>query len=198
MKLPLLRNSCSCPPSSASLIPLFLTCPWMSDGSNDLLLYQHRARCTMGAYSLAFICTGSRDVSVFCVCVCIWVSESTLQVHECEYVCICVLASACVCRGIRSQSLSLGTLGPALQRAARVCYASMPAKVGNPVYVAGAALAGQVANARVWHLHVLPPPMQAQILDRAVMHNAALHSKIHLFKEDSLSALNSDLKLLNR
>ncbi len=35
----------------------------MHAGSRDLLLYQHRARCTLGVSCLPFISTGYRDVA---------------------------------------------------------------------------------------------------------------------------------------
>lgn len=38
----------------------------MHAGSHDLLLYQHKARCTLGASSLPFISTGCR----LCACIC--------------------------------------------------------------------------------------------------------------------------------
>lgn len=78
----------------------------MHAGSRDLLLYQHRARCTLGASCLPFISTGYTDVGVglcaswwicarVCVCACLpdteadriflgaRLSESRLRVGAC-------------------------------------------------------------------------------------------------------------------
>lgn len=124
-------SSCYPPPLlSVSIILLFLARPWLHAGSRDLLLYQHRARCTLGASCLPFIRTGYRDVG-FCLCVCVstghggrsyffgvpdWARAAyALRIARmwiCEYVCACALASSRLCEQ-RDQipSLSRGTRG---------------------------------------------------------------------------------------
>lgn len=69
---------------SVSLNPLFLAHPWMHAGSRDLLLYQHRARCTLGASCLPFISTGYTDVSVG-LCAARWIHTGVFVcVHVCQ------------------------------------------------------------------------------------------------------------------
>lgn len=154
---------------------LFLAYPWLHAGSHDLLLYQHRARCTLGASCLPFISTEYTSATV-CVCELAghegrsyflggWLSASRLCVlwmclHEYVSLFMCVSVSW-LSRGIRSQaSLSRDSGGLSLQRGTKARYASLPANGGNPVYMAGSALAGLLANTRAWCSHRLPPPMQ--------------------------------------
>jgi len=151
----------------------------MHAGSRDLLLYQHRARCTLGASCLPFISTEATEMQAWCVCICrTWwriiffgcATEREQNVSMCVFVCWQVFVRA---EGADPKPLpgDLGSLS--LQRTTRARHASEPAKVGNPVYMEGAALAGPVANTRAWHLHLLPPPMEVSILNHAGMHNAA-------------------------
>ena len=180
----------------------------MSDGSYDLLLYQHRARCTLGAYSLAFISTGSRDVSrlrvCMCVCVCVcvfeWVSESRLQMHECEYVCICVVASACVLRDQIPKPLP-GDSGARHFKGPRG--SAMPARPPRWEILF-------IWQGLPWQDKWRTPepgictnrhhPCRLKSPTNAGSHNAAFIAKSIWFKEDNLCALISlisDPKLLN-
>lgn len=117
----------------------------MHAGSRDLLLYQHRARCTLGASCLPFISTGYTDVGVglcaswwicarVCVCACLpdteadriffwvldWARADCVSVPAsmwiCEYVCICVLAK-CGCVWEREQRDHIPSLSQGTQGA---------------------------------------------------------------------------------
>ena len=157
----------------------------MHAGSCDLLLYQHRARCTMGASCLPFISVGYRDVSLLSVlqlvCICrtrgpvifFWVPDwagadyvfvGAPSVNVNTRICVWVFVSwhVCMCEQ-RDQipSLSLGTRGGlSLQRGRGARYASLPAK-GEILFMwRGLAWQEQAANTRAWHFHRLPPPGQ--------------------------------------
>lgn len=153
----------------------------MHAGSCDPLLYQHRARCTLGASCLPFISPGCRDVSLLCVlAACVYLLDTGLDhilwvldwaradyafvgarmwLRECEYVCIFVLASVCEQRD-QIPSLSQGSQGACYFKGPRGSLCQPARQGGNPVYVAGPRLAGPVANTTAWRLHRLPPPRQ--------------------------------------
>lgn len=140
------------PPLSVNLILLFLAQTWMHAGSCDPLLYQHRARCTLGASCLPFISPGYRDVSLLCVfAACVYLLDTGLDhilwvldwaradyafvgarmwLHECEYANMCVFLSwqVCVSRGIRSQASPRGVRGPVTSKGRGARCASQPAK----------------------------------------------------------------------
>lgn len=165
----------------------------MHAGSRDLLLYQHRARCTLGASCLPFISTGYTDVSVgLCasrwirapVFVCVHVCQTRRQIvffsgcsigreqiacrclHQCGHANMCVFVSwqsVDVCeresRGIISQASPRGLGGPITSKGHEGQQRQPVRQGGNPVDVAGPALARLVANTRAWRSHRLPPPM---------------------------------------
>lgn len=164
----------------------------MHAGSRDLLLYQHRARCTLGASCLPFISTGYTDVGVglcaswwicarVCVCACLPDTEAdriffgcSIEreqivcrcLHQCGYANMCVFVSwqsVDVCeresRGIISQASPRGLRGPITSKGHEGQQRQPIRQGGNPVDVAGPALARLVANTGTWRSHRLPPPM---------------------------------------
>lgn len=164
----------------------------MHAGSRDLLLYQHRARCTLGAFCLPFISTGYTDVGVglcaswwicarVCVCACLPDTEAdriffgcSIEreqiacrcLHQCGYANMCVFVSwqsVDVCeresRGIISQASPRGLRGPITSKSHEGQQRQSVRQGGNPVDVAGPALARLVANTGTWRSHRLPPPM---------------------------------------
>lgn len=164
----------------------------MHAGSRDLLLYQHRARCTLGASCLPFISTGYTDVGVglcaswwicarVCVCACLPDTEAdriffgcSIEreqiacrcLHQCGYANMCVFVSwqsVDVCeresRGIISQASPRGLRGPITSKGHEGQQRQPISQGGNPVDVAGPALARLVANTGTWRSHRLPPPM---------------------------------------
>lgn len=164
----------------------------MHAGSRDLLLYQHRARCTLGASCLPFISTGYTDVGVglcaswwicarVCVCACLPDMEAdriffgcSIEreqiacrcLHQCGYANMCVFVSwqsVDVCeresRGIISQASPRGLRGPITSKGHEGQQRQPVRQGGNPVDVAGPALARLVANTGTWRSHRLPPPM---------------------------------------
>lgn len=164
----------------------------MHAGSRDLLLYQHRARCTLGASCLPFISTGYTDVGVglcaswwicarVCVCACLPDTEAdriffgcSIEreqiacrcLHQCGYANMCVFVSwqsvdVCVreSRGIISQASPRGLRGPITSKGHEGQQRQPVRQGGNPVDVAGPALARLVANTGAWRSHRLPPPM---------------------------------------
>lgn len=136
----------------------------MHAGSCDPLLYQHRARCTLGASCSPFISPGSRDVSLVyvCMCVCVfaghggrsyflgaWLSAGAdymfvgawMWLDECEYANVCVFLSwqACASRGIGSQAFpwrvrGLGGVAVTSKGLGAHC-ASRPAKGGEILFM---------------------------------------------------------------
>lgn len=131
------------PPLPVNLIPLLLARPWMHAGSRDLLLYQHRARCTLGASCLPFISPGCRDVSLVCVGLLdtgedhiFWVLDwAGADYVFCGYACtnvnMCVFVSwqsVCVSGGIRSQASPRGLGEPVTSKGHGARYASLAAK----------------------------------------------------------------------
>lgn len=164
----------------------------MHAGSRDLLLYQHRARCTLGASCLPFISTGYTDVGVglcaswwiwarVCVCACLPDTEAdriffgcSIEreqiacrcLHQCGYANMCVFVSwqsVDVCeresRGIISQASPRGLRGTITSKGHEGQQRQPVRQGGNPVDVAGPALARLVANTGTWRSHRLPPPM---------------------------------------
>lgn len=84
-------------PLSVNHILLFLARPWLHAGSCDPLLYQHRARCTLGDSCLPFISPGYRDASLVCVlAACVYFSGHTGRSY---FMGVWLSASRlCVCR----------------------------------------------------------------------------------------------------
>lgn len=169
-----------CSSLSVNHILLFLARPWLHAGSCDPLLYQHRARCTLGDSCLPFIIPGYRDASLVCVlaaCVrfldtqedhILWVYDWAradyvfavwMCLHECEYVWISVLANRCEHRD-QVPSLSQGSQGACHFKGPQGSPCQPARQGGNPVYMARPRLARPVANTTLWHLHRLPPPRQ--------------------------------------
>lgn len=148
----------------------------MHSGSFLLALYQHRLhRCRC-----RFVCF-LVDMRA-CLCVCMsarhggrsyffwvldWARADCVSVPAsmwiCEYVCICVLAK-CGCVWEReqrdhSQASPRGLRGPITSKGHEGQQRQPVRQGGNPVDVAGPALARLVANTGTWRSHRLPPPM---------------------------------------
>lgn len=129
----------------------------MHAGSHDLLLYQHKARCTLGASSSPFISAGHW----LCECICRtqgqiifisffrgvggpWLNRSRLWMHQCEYFCFGTsMQAGAVGSDPRPVPLDSymgvggGGGGVTSKGPQRPPHASATAKVGNPVYVKG-------------------------------------------------------------
>lgn len=154
----------------------------MHAGSCDPLLYQHRARCTLGASRVPFISPSCKDASL-CVFAghgtgsyftATWLSPSRFwssPVRIClhKYVCIYVLATVCEGSDPQHPSPPSPSLLPWRIRwpvtskgrgATRRQPARPPAKGGEILFAAGPRLAGAAADATAW-LSLGPPPRQA-------------------------------------
>jgi len=119
-------------------------------GSFLLALYQHwLQRCESGpcvCWTRVWVVFSLEADYVFCRCAC---------THECAYVCP---AGKCVwSEGSDPKPLPRGPVSLSLQRPTGARSASLPAKGGNPVYVAPASH-GRTRNTTASHR--LPPHMQ--------------------------------------
>lgn len=147
----------------------------MHSGSFLLALYQHRLhRCRC-----RFVCF-LVDMRA-CLCVCMsarhggrsyffwvldWARADCRCLHQCGYANMCVFVSwqsVDVCeresRGIISQASPRGLRGPITSKGHEGQQRQPVRQGGNPVDVAGPALARLVANTGTWRSHRLPPPM---------------------------------------